>query len=202
MLQYLAYKDDPTILAWESGNELYYPTFHWTLGLARFIKEDLAAQQLFLDGRLISQTGAYPELSDPALREEFRALVDIVSDHLYPLSVDKLRETATIAASLYGLPLVIGEFGWTETDNVDALTFLQAVEQLRSEGLLSGSLFWSMFGHAEIFGEKQELSQEARQDLTKTNSQVTSLTVTAPLSTGRQVRSPLVSTTTTRPSEL
>ena len=104
---------------------------------------------------MISRTGAYPELSDPARREEYRDLVDIVTDHLYPLSVDKLRETATTAATLYGLPLVIGEFGWTETENVDVLTFLQTVEQLHSEGLLSGSLFWSMFGHAEIFGEKE-----------------------------------------------
>ena len=115
---------------------------------------------MFLDGRLISRTGAYPELSDPARREEYRDLVDIVTDHLYPLSVDKLRETATTAATLYGLPLVIGEFGWTETENVEVLTFLQALEQLNSEGLLSGSLFWSMFGHAEIFGESQD------QDLT------------------------------------
>ena len=108
---------------------------------------------MFLDGRLISRTGAYPELSDPARREEYRDLVDMVTTHLYPLSVDKLREAATTAATLYGLPLVIGEFGWAETDNVDALTFLQEVEQLSSEGLLSGSLFWSMFGHAEIFGQ-------------------------------------------------
>ena len=50
---------------------------------------------MFLDGRLISRTGAYPELSDPVRREEYRDLVDMVSDHLYPLSVDKLRETAS-----------------------------------------------------------------------------------------------------------
>ena len=82
-------------------------------------------------------------------------MVDIVTDHLSPLSVDKLRETAATAATLYSLPLVIGEFGWTETDNVDVLTFLQTVEELNTEGLLSGSLFWSMFGHAEIFGERR-----------------------------------------------
>ena len=120
---------------------------------------------MFLDGRLISRTGAYLELSDPARREEYREVVDIVTDHLYPLSVDKLRETATTAASLYGLPLVIGEFGWTETDNVDVLTFLQTVEQLHTEGLLSGSLFWSMFGHAEIFGEREERGQEVLTDI-------------------------------------
>ena len=106
-----------------------------------------------MDGRLISRTGSYPELLDPALLEEYQALVDIVTDHLYPLSVDKLQETASTAASLYGLPLVLSEFGWTETDNVDVLPFLQTVEQLNREGQLSGSLFWSMFGHAEIFGE-------------------------------------------------
>ena len=111
-----------------------------------------------MDGRLISRTGSYPELLDPALLEEYQARVDIVTDHLYPLSVDKLQETASTAASLYGLPLVLGEFGWTETDNVDVLTFLQTVEQLNREGQLSGSLFWSMFGHAEIFGDKQKIA--------------------------------------------
>ncbi len=29
----LAYRDDPTILAWETGNELYYPSLDWTLRL-------------------------------------------------------------------------------------------------------------------------------------------------------------------------
>ena len=77
-------------------------------------------------------------------------------DHFYPLSVDKLLETATVVDSLYGLPLVIGEIDWSEAANVDALTFLKTVEDLHGEGLLSGSLFWAMFGHAEIFGDSKE----------------------------------------------
>lgn len=191
-----AYKDDPTILAWESGNELYYPTFDWTVELARFIKDDLHAQQLFMDGRIISRTGAYPELSEPARREEYRAVVDIVSDHFYPLSLDKLVETAALASSLYGLPLVIGEFGWSGSSNVDVLTFLETLEQLHSEGLVTGSLFWSMFGHAEIFGNIR-LATLATLRL----MQGTSLTGMVSLFTGRQGRSPRASITTTPPTE-
>ena len=39
-------------------------------------------------------------------------------------------ETATVVDSLYGLPLVIGEIDWSESANVDALTFLKTVEDL------------------------------------------------------------------------
>ena len=63
----LAYKDDPTILAWETGNELYYPTYEWTVDIARYIKDEIRAQQLVMDGRIISRTGVYPELADPDL---------------------------------------------------------------------------------------------------------------------------------------
>ena len=42
-------------MAWESGNELHFPPFQWTLDLARFVKEELAAVQLFMDGRHISE---------------------------------------------------------------------------------------------------------------------------------------------------
>ena len=107
-----------------------------------------------MDGRIISRTGAYPEMSDPARREEYVAVVDIVSDHFYPLSLEKLVETAATADGVYGLPLVIGEFDWSSSSDVDVLTFLETLEQLAGEGLVSGSLFWSMFGHAEMFGKK------------------------------------------------
>ena len=50
-----AYKDDPAILAWETGNELYYPSLAWTLELARHIKLDVGAKQLVMDGKFISR---------------------------------------------------------------------------------------------------------------------------------------------------
>jgi hypothetical protein len=31
----LAYREDPTILAWETGNELYYPSLDWTLDIGK-----------------------------------------------------------------------------------------------------------------------------------------------------------------------
>ena len=49
------------------------------------------------------------------------------------------------------LPFVLGEIGWT-TELSEALTFVTRLEELKSLGLLSGSLFWSMFGHAEQYG--------------------------------------------------
>ena len=63
----LAYKDDPTILAWETGNELYYPTYEWTVDIARYIKDEVGAEQLVMDGWTMSRTGVYPELADPDL---------------------------------------------------------------------------------------------------------------------------------------
>ena len=110
-----------------------------------------------MDGRIISRTGSYPELSDPVRREEYRAVVDIVSDHFYPLSLEKLVETAATAEGVYGLPLIIGEFDWSSGD---VLAFLQTVEDLAVEGLVSGSLFWSMFGHAEVFGKRESWWRE------------------------------------------
>ena len=50
-----AYIHDPSILAWETGNELYYPTLSWTIELARHIKQEIGAQQLVMDGKIISR---------------------------------------------------------------------------------------------------------------------------------------------------
>ena len=93
----LRYKEDPTIMAWESGNELYFPPFQWTIDLAKYIKEELGAVQLFMDGKHISVPGVgwYPELEDPVRLEEFRKYVDIISDHAYPMDAGVVEELAT-----------------------------------------------------------------------------------------------------------
>lgn len=144
----LALKEDPTIVAWETGNELYYPTINWTINIASYIKEEIGAKQLVMDGKMISRTGMYEELEDQDWKTKYQNAVDIVSDHYYPLSVGDLLESAAHVAEL-GLPFVVGEIGWTKSET---LTFLEAVEELHEDGLVSGSLFWSMFGHAETFG--------------------------------------------------
>ena len=53
------------------------------------------------------------------------------------------------------LPFIIGEIGWAKSGTEE---FLQAVETLREDGLVAGSLFWSMFGHAETFGNLEIMS--------------------------------------------
>ena len=73
-----------------------------------------------------------------------------MSDHLYPMDTDKLQEFS-VHVSKYNIPFVIGEFGWNNKD-ADVEKFLIAMKELQSYGLLSGSLFWSMFGHAEQYG--------------------------------------------------
>ena len=91
--------------------------------------------------------------------------MDVLSDHAYPMSLDTLVTAADTAAEL-GMPLVMGEVG-TQREQKICLNFaklqigwqkagteeyLEAVEALRSDGRLAGSLLWSMFGHAETFG--------------------------------------------------
>ena len=96
----------------------------------------------------------------------------MLSDHAYPMSLDSLVTAADTAAEL-GLPLVMGEvgslkysegthykryatilqllqIGWKKAGTEE---YLEAVESLRSDGRLAGSLLWSMFGHAESFGQ-------------------------------------------------
>lgn len=64
-------------------------------------------------------------------------------------SIEALLKSSELIASA-GLPFVIGEIGWTKDET---LPFLEAVEVLQGDGLVTGDLFWSMFGHAENFGE-------------------------------------------------
>lgn len=74
----VALKDEPAILAWEAGNELQQqgqPFANWTDALANFLKTDLGAQQLVMNGR------ANEKSPDPAALQSPH--VDIMSDHYY-----------------------------------------------------------------------------------------------------------------------
>ena len=64
-----------------------------------------------------SRTGLYPELDDSDKLEEYKSVVDIVSDHFYPLSLDTLLESAETVSALE-MPFIIGEIGWSKSGEI------------------------------------------------------------------------------------
>ncbi|GAA5863400.1 hypothetical protein JCM3774_005279 [Rhodotorula dairenensis] len=109
----LTLASDPTILAFETGNELggwtgnhYPPPIAWTRSIARLIKS-LAPNSLVV-------SGSYGVRRDELMIDE----VDIVSDHYYPLSTRRLAQAASLAASTSGSSstpkaFLVGEYDWT-----------------------------------------------------------------------------------------
>ncbi|GCE23342.1 glycoside hydrolase family 2 TIM barrel-domain containing protein [Dictyobacter kobayashii] len=135
----IAYKDDPTILAWETGNEISPPA-SWTKTIADFIKST-DKHHLVMDG---SQTvnAAAMKLSS----------VDMFTQHFYPLSTSLLEADAQVAAYQKKV-FVVGEYDWTGTRGGDELSsFLPIIEQNPN---ISGDLYWSLFSHTDTYGYTQ-----------------------------------------------
>ncbi|KLO17386.1 glycoside hydrolase [Schizopora paradoxa] len=136
----IALKDDPTILGWESGNELSGARFGdgpapaaWTKEIGELIKS-FAPKQLFMDGSY----GIFPETGQ--LENE---VVDIFSDHFYPPNITRFS-TGFSEVSKAGRNYLAGEYDWTGLNGGDDLTtFLSTIKD--SKG--AGDIFWSLFGH-------------------------------------------------------
>ena len=92
---------EPTIMAWETGNELKAPPRAWTAEISAYLKQ-LAPNQLVVDG-------AYGVQRD-ALDID---TVDIYSNHYYPLTKAKLRDDTRLVHAA-GKAYYVGEFDWTD----------------------------------------------------------------------------------------
>ena len=132
----VAYKDDPAIMAWETGNELWTADPTWTQALASFLKHTLGVQQLVADGSAADGMS----VANAAVHG---ADVDILGGHFYPVDVDTMNSQAAIAAA-NGKAYVIGEFDWTNATATAAL--LSAVE---GNPNVSGDLYWTMMPYLE-----------------------------------------------------
>ncbi|KAF2151590.1 glycoside hydrolase family 5 protein [Myriangium duriaei CBS 260.36] len=141
----LSYAEDPTIFAYETGNELSgivhadgnVPN-EWTQDIARFIKS-LAPSKLVIDGSLTFNAS---HLSIPE--------VDIYSNHFYPVDTSVIQSdiAATAAANKTYL---IGEYDWRTAGSPDSsvakmFSIVESHQKPASPQVVVGDLPWSFFG--------------------------------------------------------
>ena len=125
------YRDDPAILAWESGNELNYEDKEadklsfplpsrkerdgWMSELAAYIK-GLDPNHLVIDGRLLNNRAVSKvQLEDPN--------IDLISDHFYPNTAFAFEERLAHMVSFTKghKPFLVGEFGLVAPTTIDDL---------------------------------------------------------------------------------
>jgi mannan endo-1,4-beta-mannosidase len=128
----IPYKDDPTILAWETGNELNCP-HGWTAEIAAHIKE-IDPNHLVIDGRQ-EQILRQDSIDDPS--------IDFVQTHHYEKDpremITNIRRSAAMARG--HKPYHIGEFGFLATAGMTAV-----MDTIIEENLVGG-LVWSLRFH-------------------------------------------------------
>ena len=146
----VTYKDDKSILCWETGNELTSPV-EWTFYITRYIKSQ-DNKHLVMDG--------YYAIDNQTVREESvnEPSIDIISSHHYErnafdISKDILNNLAVIKGRK---PYLVGEFGFSSTSTISAV----ADSIIKNDGICGG-LIWSLrhhrrqggfYWHSEPFG--------------------------------------------------
>lgn len=131
------YKDDPAILAWETGNELTPPTSAWTSEIGAFIK-NIDNNHLLIDGKYGIDASSLEESSP----------IDIVSNHYYPNHYASFASQVNIDKNTAKgkKPFYVGEFGFIP--KTELIPFLNNVV----ENGTSGALIWSLRYHSEDGG--------------------------------------------------
>jgi hypothetical protein len=147
----LAYDQDPTIMGWETGNEIWCQTCtsttqqyaaeaSWTNQVATYIKT-LAPEQLVVDGLGVQASCTSGCLNPAALASP---AVDMVDDHFYPMDDEREQADAAQAAAAASKVYFVGEYDWDNYDGGDSLpSFLSTVQS----GPTAGDLFWVLIPH-------------------------------------------------------
>lgn len=138
----IKYKDDKSILCWETGNELSSP-YSWVKEIATYIKS-IDKNHLLMDGYGYNTIDGF-NIHKESIED---SLIDIVSTHHYNLNpvqiIDEIeRQLLRIKKRK---PYVIGEYGFLGT---------AAIEQISNfiiENDIAGGLIWSLRSHREEGG--------------------------------------------------
>ncbi|ORY07762.1 glycoside hydrolase superfamily [Clohesyomyces aquaticus] len=141
----LTYAEDPTIFAYETGNELGGPKFGdkdvpvaWTREITEYIKK-LGPTKLAVDGTY-GINSAHLNISS----------VDIFSDHFYPMDVNKLSKGVEAVGAVDKVYFA-AEYGWTPQSqtisSIDQFFAWIEEQQKTSKPIIAGDHFWSLFMH-------------------------------------------------------
>lgn len=138
----IAYKDDPTILGWETGNGLTAPS-DWVQTIAGYLKS-IDPNHLVIDGNSGQSYDSPGFTHDLALND-----VDVYTGQYYPLNTAELNKQAGQAKRADKV-FIAEEYAWNNKGGGDPLAdFLTTVE---TNFAIAGDLYWSLFSHNDTFG--------------------------------------------------
>ena len=107
-------RDEPAILAWETGNELNNATSawdnHWTEMIAAYIKS-ISPRHLVADGHTSESNPSGMLSTNQLLLPD----VDLYTSHFYPPVIKRLQKNAALAER-YNKVFYVGEYDWQDQD--------------------------------------------------------------------------------------
>lgn len=134
------YRNDKSILCWETGNELTSP-IEWTIDICRYIKS-LDTNHLVMDG--------YHAIDNNPVREASiaEASIDLIHSHHYETNPIQFAQNVNRNLSIIAgrKPYIIGEFGFVGTTAIEQ--YINTV--IDSE--VCGMLLWGLRGHRSSGG--------------------------------------------------
>jgi hypothetical protein len=144
------YRNDPAIMAWETGNEMYGEPSGWLHDIATYIKS-LDSNHLVADGNCsVRATGTSPNVNDPA--------VDLLTDHIYNAGgadahVSRLKKDREMSKGKK--PFYLGEFDPRPATSVAKAVF----EEIINNGS-AGAMNWSLRYHKATGGFYDHLNYD------------------------------------------
>jgi mannan endo-1,4-beta-mannosidase len=136
----IAYKNDPTIMTWELGNELSAPA-NWVSLMAKYVKS-IDSHHLVMDGNYEQADETANFLPDLSI-----AAIDMYTGHYYPPNTANFLKEANQAYTANKV-FVAGEYDWNTFTPADIKGFLLTIQNSTA----AGDLYWSLFPHADQYG--------------------------------------------------
>jgi hypothetical protein len=141
------YKNDPTVLAWELGNELVSEPASWAQDISGYIKAN-DSNHLVADGGCISSYCQAASVSDNLAISS----IDMYTDHFYRPDYPLAADASTVASA--NKVFYLGEYDWTNTNGpgFTGAPLGTLLSDILNNTNVSGDLYWGMNTHAISYG--------------------------------------------------